>query len=353
MINCAAFNIAKNTQPIPQEPIVTRPIFLSTPATQVPWAHNFQSVHDHRDLLNNSLNADFEYLVKVQVPDGLQKGQKITLQTNDGPVEYIVYRKIAIDGLVSYAFKPFTENHPPLIVFRCTEPNFRKEHSFHSMQNDTDPHLGERGWLAARKTFEKLMKDRKFRGKGQKIKVAGYSLGGAHAQYFVAEHHARVSHAIFYNDPSIRADVVEDFAKNVHEPIVIQIFRNSGDPFTHFGSKHLGCGVTHSNAQVQLLEIHTPQQDRFNIDQHSKRIFKTDDYNYTVEEFTDPNVLAIKLDHTKRDPITIIAEKIRLFYGNLLSKMLGSASRFKTSCITFIEEEARLPKKKKAPTLKN
>lgn len=334
--NCYLFAVARIQTSRVQE--ATKDIF-KPPISQV-WSNNFSNVRVNQELLNDSLNHDFEYLVKVQIADGLQKGQEITLQTSAGPARYVVYKKIATEGLVSYALKPLTPDQPPLVVFRCTEPDPRKEHSFHSMQNDTDPNIGERGWRAARETFRALMADRAFRQKGQYVKVGGYSLGGAHAQYFIAEHHARVSHGIFYNNPSIQPEVADAFAKNTQNtqrerPLVLQIFRNWGDPFHHFGGKHLGCGINHPNVQTQLLEISFPNQIKFDTDMHSQRVFNTDRYDYKVEEFTDPEILAKKLDNSKRDSTTIAVEQFRHKRLGFVSKILGAMSALKTSLLKF------------------
>lgn len=347
-VNRAFFTIARNYGSTRQEITEIQHDFLPTAAPTVPWAHNFKNVHDNHELLSNSLNADFEHLVKVMVPNGLNKGQRVTLKTNSGDAEYFIYKKIATQGLVSYALKPINPKDEPILVFRCTEPDPQKEHSFQSMQNDTDENIGERGWQAAKETFKQLMADQNFRSEGKKIKVGGYSLGGAHAQYFVAEHHEWVSHAIFFNNPSINAEVVENFAKNVKGPIILQIFRNWGDPFTHFGKKHLGCGVNHPNVNVQLLEISTPNCDRFDTKFHSKCIFKTTDFNYTVQSFTEPEILARKLDNSKQDAVTITMEALRQKHGKILSNVLGMMSSLKTGLINLITKEAGLKKAKKS-----
>ncbi len=339
----------------PEEQTSTDQITASSSEHSVsPWAHNFCEIRENRKLLNDSLNADLEHLVKVKICYDLLEGTKIPLRTDKGIVTYTVYRKIANDGLFSYALTPDPDvpDQLPLIVFRCTEPDPLKAHAFSSMQNDVDFYLGERGWRASEKLFLHLMADRKFRAPGQKVNVCGYSLGGAHAQYFVAVHHARVKHAIFYSNPSINAEVVDQFAKTVREderekdPIILQIFRNWGDPVTHVGVKHLGCGVDVPYVKVQLLEFDFPNQDRFEVAQHTRRIFATDMYNYKVNEFTDPKVLEQKLDNTNRDGVTRCFENTRQEAGGFLSDVFGTLHKIKTEIITFIEQEARMHKEK-------
>src|SRR5690242_16981184 len=83
-MNRALFTIARNYGPAPKEKTETPLHFLPVAAPTVPWAHNFKNIHDNHELLNDSLNADFEHLVKVLVPSGLQQGERITLQTNSG-----------------------------------------------------------------------------------------------------------------------------------------------------------------------------------------------------------------------------------------------------------------------------
>lgn len=301
-----------------------------------PWAPNFRNVTVNRDLLNDPFNADLEHLVKVKIKHPLYEGQKIEMRTRDGSFEsYTVYRKIASHGLVSYALKPTESdsNLSPLIVFRCTETHPLKEGAFDSMQNDVDTHIGEKGWMATKDSFKELMKDPAFRDPNEKIKVAGYSLGGAHAQYFIAEHHEHVSHGIFYNNPSVKAQIAEKFAEEIQEshraePLILQIFRTHGDPFHHFGSKHIGCNVDHPNVSTQLLEVSVPNQYTFDTKLHSKRIFDTQKFDYTIHEFTDPSRLARKLDNAKRDPVSSLFESIRQKFSRFLSIALSSIESF-------------------------
>lgn len=337
----------------PTQQIATKHIFTPPPTTKVaPWSHNFRNVRENRELLNDYWNADLEYLTKVQICNSLEKGAQITLQTSNGPANYTVYHKIAAGGLVSYALKPQTPDFPPLIVFRCTEPDPLGEQAINSIQNDVESNIGEKGWNATKSAFDHLMNDPKFRSAGQKVRVAGYSLGGAHAQHFIAAHHASVSHGVFYNNPSISAETAETFAKtmqNVHrdEPLILQIFRTCGDPFHHFGGKHLGCGVDHPNVQTQLLEMNLPNQQTFDLSLHSKRIFKTENFDYTVSEWTDPELLSRKLDNTRRGPVTMIGEILRKESSPFLVKIVSTCASFKKGIISCLEELAGRKKRKK------
>lgn len=304
---------------------------ISTLAKEnLPWSLNFRHVAGHRDLLNDPCNADLERLVKVTIRKDLTIGQKIPIQMEDGSFAlYRIHRKIATEGLVSYALKSENPKIPPLVVFRSTETNFLKEEAFSSMKNDVIVNIGEGGWKAAEKAFDELMQDPSFRSNGALVKVAGYSLGGAYAQYFIAKHHASVSHGIFYNDPSIDPKISEKFAKDIEEiprtsPLVLQIFRTHGDPAHFFGGKHLGCEANHKNVSVQLLEIDIPGQLNFDIGLHAKRLFDTTDFNYTVEEHTNPDVLSKKLDNSKRSPISAFFESVRKVLSGCLFDVLSA-----------------------------
>jgi hypothetical protein len=292
--------------------------------------------------LNDPINGPLEHLVKVRIKHPLSQGEQILM----GDHSYTVYKKIAAEGLVSYALKPDGENSnlQPLIVFRCTEENFFKEASFESIQNDIDLSLGERGWAATKKRFRELMNDPLFRKGNQKVNVAGYSLGGAHAQHFIAEHHASVSRGIFYNNPSIQAKTVEQFAEDIQkydrkDPLIFQIFRTQGDPSHLFGEKHLGCDIDHPNITVQLLEIDIPNQHSFNIALHSKRIFDTHLFDYTVSEWTDPVDLSKKLNNNSRSVVSSLFEAIRKQCSSFLSIALNAIRSLFQSLFGQIESK--------------
>ncbi len=333
--NYTAYQLFRWTDSVPQ----TKHILNPSPKTlkiqelptdkkgsiTAPWAANFRQVKANRAFLEDPMNEHLEYLVKVQLCHSLCEGKELQI----GDKFYIVHRKISGKGLVSYAIKPSGKNPnlQPFILFRCTETNPFKEESFNSVQNDIDPSLGERGWNATKEQFEKLMNDPSFRRKDQKVKIAGYSLGGAHAQYFLSEHHAAVSHGIFYNNPSIKGEIAEKFAKKIEtthrdSPLILQIFRTQGDPFHLFGEKHLGCDLDHPNISVQLLEVDVLNQQNFDLKLHSKRLFKTDQLDYTVNEYINPAHLSKKLNNTKRSPISSFFEALRRKCSGFLSLAL-------------------------------
>ena len=296
-----------------------------------PWAFHFRHVHQNKELLLDPHNGWLENLTKVQIKDGLEIGDILPCEGG----EYRVHRKISQEGLVAYALTPLKEESslPPLIAFRCTMADPFKEEGLNSVCNDLDPCIGQRGYFACQSKFADLMNDPTFRGKDQKIQVTGYSLGGAQAQYFVKDHFRNVSHAIFYNDPSITEEAAEDFASEINQmhlkdPLIIQIFRTEGDPCHLFGGKHLGWGVDHPQVMVQLLEIEHPNQPLFDVELHSKRIFHTNAFDYIVTESTDPKMLDKKLNNLKRSAFSCLFETIRRELSGFLASFFNSIFNF-------------------------
>lgn len=303
-----------------------------------PWGQNFRNVYNNRHIIEDPFSAELENLVKKVINSPLQIGQIISLRTKANEViQYKVHAKIAEKGLVSYAFKPVNDSQAsPLIVFRGTEPDPFGEESFNSLRNDIEKNLGKTGWICSRKFFNDLLNDETFRSKDQLIDVAGYSLGGAHAQYFIAEHHESVNRGIFYSNPNIDIGTVEKFAESIKNTnrssqLSFQIFRILGDPVPHFGGKHLGCGTNHPNLHVQLIELDLPYQLGFDVNLHWKKVFDTQDFDYIAKEYTDPDVLAKKLNNHIRDPISSILENLRSRLSNSLHCLIdiGEFSFFK------------------------
>ena len=299
------------------------------------WDTNFRSVTQNRELLEDPFNGWLEKFVKVEINNPIQVGTTVPVLTKHGLETYQVHRKMAKQGLVAYALTPTRKDShlSPLVAFRCTETNPFKEQAFNSVHNDVTSRIGEKGWMANREDFQELMQDPLFRGENEKVQVVGYSLGGAYAQRFIAEHFKEVSRGTTYNAPSIDAETAEDFAAKANEisaqnPLVIQIFRSVGDPFHHFGEKHLGWGVDHPSVKVQLLEVEYPNQTKFDFDLHRLRIFDTNNFNYTIHEYHDPKELKNLLNNYKRDPFSSSAESVRHHFSGFLSSVISAFGSF-------------------------
>ncbi len=295
------------------------------------------NIQAHRDLLRDPGNADLEVFVKKTICESLQKDQTFKMKREDGGVDtYTVYKKIAGKGLVSYALTPDRNDLPPLLVFRCTEPDFSKEMSLESIQNDFNVRLGQSGWNAVKGHFDNLMNDQTFRPSNQKIKVAGYSLGGVHAQHFIAKHHENVKHGIFYSAPSAPSDVARNFAKEINsanrrdDPLTLQIFRTTGDVCHHVGDKQLGCGVNTPNARVTLFEASIPGDEGISIfpsktlEKHAKLVCDKNKVDFKIVVTTDPKDLERELNNIKRKPYL---EFFRVLIGPSVSEQLNIVER--------------------------
>lgn len=267
-----------------------------------------------------------ERMCKVTVNRELIEGQLIPTPGQDGLIDYYkVYRKICGDGLIAYALKPAVADSTlkPLVIFRPTQWAFSNEDAFPSYLNDVQRNVGEMGWKASESKLRELMSDSKFRKDDQKVSIAGYSLGGAHAQYFLAEHGDNISHAVFYADPSLDDPIAEQFAEKMNavprrdEPLNIQIFRLRGDFCHYVGGKHVGWGVNHPDINIQLMEIDHDNKMTHSFKLHSHRIFDNNKFPYQMECYEDSEQLFNHLDNSKRGPDVFWYERMRRIWGGV------------------------------------
>lgn len=280
-----------------------------------------------------------ERFTKVTVNRELVEGQLIPAPGLDGRLDYyVVYRKIATgDGLVAYAMKPAAKDSTlkPLITFRPSQWALSNEDTFETYMNDVQKNVGELGWNAAKRHFEQLMEDSHFRKGNQRIAVSGYSLGGAHAQYFLVEHADRVSDAIFYGDPSAPDAIAENFAQRMNaaprrdEPLNIQIFRMKRDFCQYVGGKHVGWGIDHPDVHIQLIEFDHDNQQIASFYLHAHRAFDNTTFSYHMQCYEDAQALFNHLDNSKRGPDVFWYERTRRVWGGIgfsffwcLSKMV-------------------------------
>jgi hypothetical protein len=295
------------------------------------------------DVGNLTCPAWLERMCKVVVSRELIVGQLIPAPGLDGNIDYYkVYRKIGTgDGLVAYALKAVAKDTTlkPLLLFRPSQWALCNEDAFETYLNDVQRKVGEMGWTPAMSHFRELMQDPHFRRGDQKISVAGYSLGGAHAQYFLAEHADHVSHALFYNDPGVDHQTAESFAERMRrapgraEPLNIQIFRMKGDFCHYVGGKHLGWGVNRPDVRIQLMEIDHENKQAAAFTLHAHRIFDNAAFPYQMECVEGAERLFSALDNSRRGPEVLWYETKRILWGNMafaaifaLSKMVALAS---------------------------
>ncbi len=278
------------------------------------------------DVRNLSFHAWQERFCKCIVNRELAEKQIIPAPGANGRVEYYkVQRKVTTgDGLVAYALSPIGSDSTlkPILLFRPSQFAFANEDAIETYMNDVQANIGEMGYLAARNAFTHLMSDPKFCPENGKIEVAGYSLGGAHAQRFIADHWRKVSSATFYNDPSVDSELAERFANEVNRsprfagPLRLSIFRTKGDIAHHVGEKHLGWGLRHPDTDLQLLEFDHQNQEISLLKLHGRRVFDNPHHHYHVT-LHNSAALDDHLDNERRGAAVFWYEKMRKCWGTM------------------------------------
>ncbi len=250
-----------------------------------------------------------ERLCKAVVNRELEEKQIIPAPGAGGRVEYYkIHRRIATgDGLVAYALRPLGADSTlkPLLVFRPTQGSLSNEDALETYLNDIQPNLGEMGYSAAKSRFDQLMRDPKFCPPSGKIEVAGYSLGGTHAQRFVADFWRQVSQATFYNDPGVERELAEQFAQEINgqgpdlSSIRLNIWRTEGDLVHLAGEKHLGWGIVHPQVSVDLFEFNHLSQEISMSELHGTRVLDAQYRNCRINMLRSSDELNRHLDNTQ------------------------------------------------------
>jgi hypothetical protein len=187
------------------------------------------------------------------------------------------------------------------------------------------------------------MTDPHFRRNHERISLAGYSLGGAHAQYFLAEHFNTISNAFFYADPHVDEPTAERAAQRINqmprrpeEPLNIQIMRVKGDICHYVGGKHVGWGVNHPDVNIQLVEIdHDNNKTSAAFNLHAFRVLDNNQFPYQMQIIENPQELFNHLDNSKRGPDVLWYERMRRIWGGAAFYTLYIFSEF-TKLITGI-----------------
>ncbi len=317
----AAKHLLDKLKPIPHREEIS---WVEPSFSQAPWAKNFLGIQEDGNWVTDPINGWLEDFVKDKAFKDLPVNTKIELPGREGTAVYRVHSRIEKEGLVAIALAPEQDGLSPFLIFRGTQPDVIAGHQgLESVQNDLDHGLGERGWNSCKEALENLMNDPTFRNPKQKIKVSGFSLGGAHAELFIAEHFRNVSQGVFHSSPGISSAITDRFAKNLQntpleEPLSLQFFQIMGDPVPHFGERHLGCQARDSLLQTELFHIEFPEQDRFEIRLHSTRIFPSFPTTYKVTQYKDPEKLDRLLNNQRRNSISFVGELFRKIIGRPL-----------------------------------
>lgn len=188
------------------------------------------------------------------------QGQLIPVPGNKGAIQwYKVYAKIASCGLVAYALAPATCNSslPPLLVFRPTQTHAGAEDFLETLRNDLDHAIGMSGWLATESAFAKLMQDPLWRAASEKIVTAGFSLGGAHMQYFLSQYANDVVTAYSFNSPGVDENTAQKFKERIERSSScnLLIFRSEEDLVPLVGEVHVGWDMRHKKGvRVHVIQ---------------------------------------------------------------------------------------------------
>jgi hypothetical protein len=291
------------------------------------------------DIGNLSPYAFLERLCKSVLPRELPVGLIIPAPhpKNSGAVDfYEVYDVItAGDGLVAYAFKPLYRSSElkPMILFRSSPFYFSAWDVLETWMNNLQRYIGWLGYQTARGKLAKLANDEDFCPSKKQMLVGGFSLGGAHAQLFIADHGERVSDAYFFNDPSIDAETADLFASKMNAaeelrfPMKARLFRTKGDLANYAGEKHLFCGVNHPQVDVELHVI-DPKESITAAQSHGWKHFDATNRSYREKIFTDPEDLTRELDNSKRGEEIMWYENVRRIGSYFIFPFFFLWSRF-------------------------
>jgi pimeloyl-ACP methyl ester carboxylesterase len=249
-----------------------------------------------------------ERMSKVIVNRELLIGQIIPAPGIDGATDhYKVYQKITTGaGLIAYALRPATQDSTlkPLLVFRPTPWAVSHEDAFAAYLNNVERTIGETGWKSSKQTINELMTNPHFKKPNEKIIIAGYSLGGAHAQHFLAAYPEFVFRAVFYNDPNVDEKTALNFAEKVNAmpkslQMLIEIYRMEGDRVSWVGEKHVGYGVTHPNVKVDIVEWKHENANIALHKLHSHKALDASSFPHTMNPIKSEE-RDEKLDNSKR-----------------------------------------------------
>ncbi len=289
---------------------------------------NFFRKDQHRlRLLENvgqlpSWDAYLELLCKKVIQHEMGRGTLVPAPSPEGGVEYYeVAKKIGTGaGLVAYMLKPVSMQSTlkPLLIFRPTQTSLASEDVIETYFNDLEQNIGHRGYIVARRELAEMMRDPAY----QKIEAAGFSLGGAHLQRFLADHGPRVSQTIFFNDPSIDTHTASAYADwmnqlELPERISLVFYRTVGDRVHWFGHHHVGKGITNPLIDLKLVDLHYSRSHTISSKALHSTLLLQDLASCRVEEYRGEEVQQ-HLDFEQRGQDVLWYETRRHLYGSLI-----------------------------------
>ena len=221
----------------------------------------------------------FEHLAKTVATQDLEEGMILPGPLGEG--FYYVYKKIQKGALIAYGLKPVQKKSrlPPVLFFRPTQIELTAKKAKETFEDDFhEVAVGLGGFQAALSDLDQLVRDRKFRNLQKKMVVAGFSLGGAYVQHFLAhgENWKHVQEALLFNSPGVDQKTAETFAKKMNTAPsgqtlpMLSFFRTKKDFIDHGGAVHIGFGVTNPKAKMQLTEYSCLNPLTSQVDLHTE-----------------------------------------------------------------------------------
>lgn len=279
-------------------------------------------------------------LIGLEPPDGMILPAPVPGER--GMDYYAVSGTIDKKGLFAQLLIPISEQSklPLLFGLQPTKTRLYLPGAHDALREDSKPDIGKDSYLAAKPELEALLAKAKEQNK--EIIAGGYSKGGAELAHFFMDNWAAFSEVIFYNDPSISKEEVEEFARKINalprqpRTTKITIYRTKNDVAHFGGEKHVGWGIRHPDFIVRVIEIEHPSYQSVPnfrnlggmLDRHGQRHFTINDITYGSTWKIYEGVQAdAQLDNTKRGDEVMWYEKFRRKWGMFIFSLTLSLYR--------------------------
>jgi hypothetical protein len=278
-----------------------------------------------------NLPGYYELLAKKFVTQAPKKGSVHAAPNNEN---YQVVDVTGSDGLRAYAFAPMGVDSqlPNIVAFRPSQRTIPEE-AVETWLEDLGTHIGQNGYNASKEALTTLTNE-SFNQDRLKVGV-GFSLGGAHLQYYLADHWQEFDEAYFFNDPSIDPETVAKFAHTINHiqpsfntrKLTLHVYRTVQvledgtklpDVVHCAGGRHLGWGINNPDVVetiVHEIQYKAPKADGL-VKRHGKLFLggEQDVPEHNIVDFRGKEVHA-QLDNTQRGPDIYWYEKMRAFWG--------------------------------------
>lgn len=253
-------------------------------------------------------------------------------------------------GLFALMLTPVSEQSKlsPILGFRPTQMKIGYSGPLASLKEDTEKEIGKKGYEAAKADLKDAIDQA-----GDGLIGVGYSKGGSELARCFIDHWQHFNEVIFFNDPSIEKNLVEDFAKMINalprqdKVRTITIYRTKND-ITHFGGeKHVGWGIQHPDFKVKVVEIEHPSYDEQIkmyhlpklLERHAQRHFlKNEIAENSIFKVYEGKAADAQLDNTQRGAHVASYETFRQKWGKCIFRIVNCFYKFLVlflSCLGF------------------